>query len=222
MTRLLRPICLAVAVAILTAITVYILSYLAYPVTGVEIENARMLPETEVWDAVPDHASLLTLNSNLLENRLKTNPWVKGVEVSKNWKSGIVSVKVEERHPMLKGEVDGQEVVFSGDGSELPKLGGVELERVEVGENRLRDILNVTRSIEKNGSSVGLISGVDPRGVTAMVNGRRVIFSKDVGKLQARALPRLMEQNPDAPVFDLRSPGRVVVGDASREEESNG
>ena len=220
--KLLRPICLALAVALLTAITVYILSYLAYPVTGLKVENARMLPETEVWDAVPDHASLLTLNSGLLENRIKTNPWVKGVEVSKDWKSGIVSVEVEERSPVLKGEVGGREVVFAGDGSELPKLGGSKLKGVKLSESRLRGILDTIRSVERNGSEVGLISEVDSRGVQAVVNGRRVIFSGELEESQARALPELMEQNPDAPVFDLRSPGRVVVGEASTPQEPRG
>ncbi len=222
MIKLLRPICLAVAVALLTAITVYILSYLAYPVTGLEVENARMLPETEVWNAVPDHASLLTLNSRLLENRIEANPWVKGVKVSKDWKSGIVLVEVEERSPVLKGKIDGREIVFSEDGVELPRLGGTGLEEVKLSEDRLQDILETIQSVERNGSEVGLISEVDTRGVLAVVNGRRVIFSGGLEGAQVRALPGLMEQNPDAPVFDLRSPGRVVVGGASTSQESRG
>lgn len=222
MTRLLRPICVALAVALLTAITVYILSYLAYPVTGVEVENARMMPETEVWNEIPDHASLLTLNSKLLENRIKANPWVKGAEVSKDWQSGIVAVEVEERSPILKGNVDGRVVVYAGDGTELPGFGGTGLESVELGENRLRGILGAIRSMEGDGSDVGLVAEVGPHGTTAIVNGRPVVFSGPVGELQVEALPNLMERNPEARSFDLRSPGRVIVDGAASEAASGG
>lgn len=211
MNQVLRPLCLSVAVAVLTAITVYIVSYLAYPVTGIKVEQAHMFPQTEVWKAIPNRASLLTLNPTLLERRLKTDPWVKDIEVSKDWRSGIVAVQVEERAPILKGQVNGREVVFAADGTELPGLGGAGLESVPLDENRLEEILEAGRTLEENGVEVESVAGVGPGGVKAVVNGRRLLLSGVVEAGQARALSQIMERNPDAPAFDLRSPERVVV-----------
>lgn len=214
MSRVLRPLCLSVAVAFLTAIMVYIVAYLVYPVTGVEVEQARMLPQTEVWNAIPDRASLLTLNSALLERRLKANPWVENVNVSKGWQSGIVTVKVEERSPIVKGEINGRGSVFAADGTELPELGGTGLATVQLDPNRLEEILKAGKTLEENGVEVESIAKVSPAGVEAMVDGRRVIFSSAVEAGQAKALTEIMEKNPEAPMFDLRSPERVVVADS--------
>jgi cell division protein FtsQ len=206
---------------VLTAITVYIVSYLAYPVTGIKVERARMLPQTEVWNAVPDRASLLTLNSTLLERRLKADPWVKGVEVSKDWRSGIVTVQVEERAPILRGRINGRQAVFAADGTELPGIGGTDLKSVPLDVNRLEEILEAGKTLEENGVRVESVAGVGPGGVEVVVAGRRVVFSGAVEAGQARALPEIMEQNPEAPVFDLRSPERVVAG-ARSDKESDG
>jgi hypothetical protein len=44
------------------------------------------------------------------------------------------------------------------------------------------------------------------------VEGREVIFSGNVGERRVMALKHIMPVHPDARVFDLRSPERVVVG----------
>ncbi|MGB3633575.1 MAG: FtsQ-type POTRA domain-containing protein [Rubrobacteraceae bacterium] len=222
MTQFLRPVCVSLAVAILTAIIVYIGAYLFYPVTGIRIEGARMLPETQVWNSVPDRASLLTLNPDLLGRRLESNAWVKGVEVLKNWESGIVTVEVEERRPFLSGEVDGRKAVFAADGTELTRLGGANLPLVETNEKRLESILSSGQVLEKNGATIESIAGTGPGGVEALVNGRRVIFSDVVRDGQAETLSEVMRQNPEAPVFDLRSPERIVVEEVSVAGESEG
>lgn len=214
--------CISVAVAILTAITVYIVSYLAYPVTGIKVDQTRMLPRAEVWNAVPDRASLLTLNRTLLERRLRANPWVKDVSVSRDWESGIVTVEVEERLPVLKGEINGRETVFAADGTELPELGGAGLESVELDGNRLEEILKAGKTLVENGVEVESVTGVGPGGVEAVVEGRRVIFSSVVEDGQARALPEVMAENPEAPLFDLRSPERVVVAGSRPGKEPDG
>lgn len=215
MIGVLRPVCLSLAVAALTAVIVYIGAYLAYPVTGVQVEGARMLPETQVLNSVSDRASLLTLNRELLERRLKSNPWVEDAAVLKDWKSGIVTVEVEERRPILKSEVGGREVVYAADGTELPRLGGANLPVVGLNEKRLEKVLSSGSTLEKNGAAVDSIVGAGPGGIEARVEGRRVVFSGVVRDLQARGLPEIMRQNPDAPGFDLRSPERIVVGGAS-------
>ena len=164
MTQLVRPVCLSVAVAALTAIVVYIGAYLSYPVTGVQVEGTRMLPETRVLGSISDRASLLTLNPDLLERRIKSDPWVESVRVLKNWESGIVTVKVEERRPILRSEVGGREVVYAVDGTELPRLGGAYLPVVELNEERLENVLNSGSTLEGNDAPVDSIVGAGPGG----------------------------------------------------------
>lgn len=215
MIGVLRPLCLSLSIAALTAAVVYIAAYLAYPVTGVQVEGARMLPETKVLESVSDRASLLTLNQELLERRLKSNPWVESAVVLKDWKSGIVTVEVEERRPILKSEVDGREAVYAADGTELPRLGGASLPVVGLNEKRLEKVLSSGRALQENGAAVDSIVGAGPGGVEALVEGRRVVFSGVVADAQARGLSEIMRQNPAASDFDLRSPERIVVGGAS-------
>jgi hypothetical protein len=50
------------------------------------------------------------------------------------------------------------------------------------------------------------------------VEGRRVVFSEDVGEGQARALKEIMNEHPEAGIFDLRTAQRVVVGGPSSGE----
>lgn len=222
MTQFLRPVSVSLAVAVLTAIIVYIGAYLIYPVTGIQVEGARMLPETQVWNSVPDRASLLTLNPALLERRLESNAWVEGADVLKDWQSGIVTVEVEERRPFLSGEVGDRKAVFAADGTELPSLGGANLPLVETNEKRLESILSSGQILKRNGAAVESIAGTGPGGVEALVDGRRVIFSGVVRDGQAETLPEIMRQNPDAPVFDLRSPERIVVEEVSVTVEPGG
>ena len=90
-----------------------------------------MYPESEATDAIPDHASLLTLNDEMLKDNLESNPWVQGAVVNENWNSGIVTVQVEERRPVLDAEVDGRRFVLRltarsfRDQGERPREGGV-------------------------------------------------------------------------------------------------
>ena len=214
--EVLRSLSIAVAVAALTAATIYMVSYLAYPVTGIQVQGARMFPETLAWEAVPDRASLLTLNPALLKSKVKSNAWVESVEVRKNWDSGIVTVEVEERDAVLNAGTEGRgavfAAVFAADGTELPGLGGVDLERVEMSEDRLEGILRAGRVLESNGVALESVDGVGAGGIEATVEGRLVIFADSISEAQAKALPGIMSGNPEAPRFDLRSPERVVIG----------
>jgi len=211
--KLLRAVILSAAVAALTAVVVYAGAYLLFPVTGLEVTGARMFPESEAWQALPDHASLLTLNTGALERNIESNPWVQGAEVLKNWESGIVTVEVKERRVVLSGVVDGREMFFSADGAELPGLGGARLGRVELDAGRLEEVLGIVGALRESGAGLESVDDLGAHGVTVMVNGRRVLSSGDVGRDQARALEGVMEEHPEAPYFDLRSPGRVVVGE---------
>lgn len=210
--NLLRSICVSLAVAALTAVTVFIVSYLLVPVTGMRVEGEKMLPERAVSQAIPDHASLVTLNTWTLERKLKSNPWVEDVVVSRKWDSGIVLVQVEERRAVLDAETVGRKVVLAADGTELPGLGGADIRSVGVGEERLEEVVGAMKVLESSGVELESIEAVGSGGVRAKVGGNVVLFSGNVEPEQARALEDLMRKNPDANVFDLRSPERVVVG----------
>jgi hypothetical protein len=171
-----------------------------------------MYPEYEVVNAIPDNASLLTLNKRLLEEKVESHPWVQGAEVNENWNSGIVTVQVEERRPMLYAEVDGREIILSADGEELPGLGGASLTKLELDRDQVGEILDFANTLHRNGIRLDSIDGVDAGGIKATVAGRPVIFSRNVTDGQAEALKNVMPQHPDARVFDLRSPDRVVLG----------
>jgi hypothetical protein len=189
-----------------------LVTYLNFPVKGVRVEGAHMYPESQVVNAIPDNASLLTLNKKLLEEKVESNPWVQGAEVNENWNSGIVTVQVEERRPMLYAEVDGREIILSADGVELPGLGGASLTKLELDRDQVGEILDFANTLHRNGVRLDVINGVDAGGIRATVAGRPVVFSGDVTDGQAEALKNIMLQHPDARGFDLRSPDRVVVG----------
>jgi hypothetical protein len=216
--RFFRPLAISATVAALTALTALIVSYLLFPVTGMEVQGARMFPQSEAQKAVPSHASLLFLNTDALERKIESNPWVKGVEVIKDWESGIVTVEVEEREAVLDGDLDGRRIVLAADGTELPGLGGADLKRVELDEVQLEEILSVGKVLEENEVVLDSVDAVGAGGVEATVEGRPVLFGGEVGDGQARALKDLMKSHPDAPYFDLRSPERVVIGAEPRTE----
>jgi hypothetical protein len=210
--KFLRPVVISGAVALLTALVALTVSYLLFPVTGVEVKGARMFPEAEAWQAFPEHASLLLLNHDALERRIESNPWVKGAKVLKDWESGIVTVEVEERRPVLDGDLGVRRIVLSADGTELPGLGGAGLKRIEFDEVQLEEILRVSRVLEDNGVTLDSVNGVDAKGVDATVEGRRVLFAGNVGVGQVLALEGLIEEHTDASYLDLRTPERVVIG----------
>ncbi len=195
--------------------TVVVLSYLTLPVTGVQVAGARMFPESKAWNAVPARASLLTLNTASLEREIESNPWVKRAVVTKDWESGIVTVHVEERRVVLDAEVDGRRVILAENGAELPGPGGASLRRVELDEDQLGEILEFARVLESNGVRLDSVDEAGPGGIEASVEGRRVVFSGSVASGQAQALKGIMEEHPEARIFDLRSPERVVVGGPS-------
>ena len=171
-----------------------------------------MYPETEAADAVSNYASLLTLNERMLEQKVESNSWVQSAGVNENWKSGIVTVQVEERRPVLDAEVDGREIILSSDGQELPGLGGASLEKMELDRDQVGEILVFARTVHESGLTLDSVDGVGAGGIEATVDGRQVIFSGDVGARRVSALENIMPEHPDATVFDLRSPERVVVG----------
>jgi hypothetical protein len=201
-----------VATAAATTLILILITYLAFPVTGVRVEGARMYPESEVTDVIPDHASLLTLNEEMLKRNLESNPWVKGTEVNEDWDSGIVMIQVEERRPVLDADVDGRRFVLSADGQELPGPGGAGLERVELDRDQVGEILVFARTLHSSGLTLDSIDGAGAAGFEATVEGRDVIFSENVGERRVIALKHIMPEHPEARVFDLRSPERVVVG----------
>ncbi len=211
MTSHLRAVLISLLVALATTAAVVVVAYLSFPVTGIRVEGATMYPESDAWDAVSEHASLLTLNEERLERRVEANPWVEGAEVLEDNESGIVTVKVEERRPVLDAEVEGERRTLALDGEELPGLGGVGLARLELDEDQVGDVLRVGRVLREGGLQMESVDAAGPGGIAATVGGRRVVFAEDVSEDQAQALGDVMGRWREAAVFDLRSPGRVVV-----------
>jgi hypothetical protein len=188
-----------------------VVAYLSFPVTGIRVEGATMYPESDAWDAVSQHASLLTLNDEKLERRVEDNPWVEGAEVLEDNESGIVTVKVEERRPVLDAKVEGERKTLALDGGELQGLGGTGLARVELDEDQVGDVLRVGRVLRERGLQMESVDAAGPGGIAATVEGRRVVFAEEVSEDQVLALGEVMGRWRESAVFDLRSPGRVVV-----------
>ncbi len=218
----LRAILISVVVAVVTTAVVVIVAYLSFPVTGIRVEGATMYPESDAWDAVSQHASLLTINEENLERKVEANPWVEGAEVLKDTESGIVTVKVEERRPILDAEVEGERRTLALDGSELPGLGGASLARIELDEDQVGDVLRVGRDLREGGLRLESVDRAGPGGVVATVAGHRVVFAGDVSESQVRALRDLVVDSSESTVFDLRSTGRVVVTDDAEVGDGRG
>jgi cell division septal protein FtsQ len=208
-----------VLTAVATATVVFVTSYSCCPVTGVHVVGARMFPESVAKNAVPNRASILTLNTVSVERKIESNPWVKGAVVTKNWESGIVTVQVEERRAVLDAEVNGERVIVAADGEKLPGLGGASLGVVTLDEDQLGEVLEFAKTLESNEVGLDSVNEAGPGGIEATVEGRRVVFSGDISEAKARALESIMNENPRAGIFDLRSPQRVVVGKQREEPE---
>jgi hypothetical protein len=215
LTSHLRAIFLSIAVALATTLLVLVVAYLASPVTGIRVEGANMYSESDAWNAVSEHASLLTLNEERLERKVEANPWVEGAEVTENYESGIVTVQVEERWAVLDAEVSGERKVLALDGTELPGLGGADLSRVELDRDQVGDVLRFGRVLRENGLRMDGLEKAGAAGFEATVEGRRIVFSEGVSAKQARALREVMESHPETAVLDLRSEERVVVASGS-------
>jgi len=211
MTSHLRAVLISLLVALATTAAVVVVAYLSFPVTGIRVEGATMYPESDAWDAVSQHASLLTLNEEKLELRVEANPWVEGAEVLEDNESGIVTVKVEERRPVLDAEVEGERKTLALDGGELQGLGGTGLARVELDEDQVGDILRVGRVLREGGLQMESVDAAGPGGIAATVEGQRVVFAEEVSEDQVLALRNMMGRWRESAVFDLRSPGRLVV-----------
>ena len=210
--QLLRSISVTIALIALATIAVYIAAYFLLPIKDVQVKGNRMLPKKEVAQDIPDHTSLLTLNSQALKRNLKSNSWVKGVGVTKDWQSGIVTVEVKERHAVLSAEVGKKRIILAQDGTELPGFGGANLKTLKLDRSRLEEIVRAGKVLQRNGIELQSVDASGPGGVRASIRGHRVVFSGDIGRDQVQALVGIMKKNPKAGVFDLRSPERVVVG----------
>jgi len=214
-----RALLVSATAALLTFFLLDVVARLVFPVAGVEVSGDHVYPEGAARSAVPHGESLLTLNTRAVERRIESNPWVKVARVRKEWRSGIVAVEVEERRPVLKAEVEGRSVVFALDGTELPGTGGRELSRVELDRDQVREVLEAARTLESGGLRFEAVEEAGPGGFAARVEGRPVVFGERVSLEQARALGEIMRRHPEASYFDLRSPGRVVVGASGADVE---
>lgn len=112
---------------------------------------------------------------------------------------------------MLDVEVEGERRTLALDGGELSGLGGAGLERLELDEDQVGDVLRVGRVLKEGGLLMESVDAAGPGGIAATVEGRRVVFTDEVSGAQVRALGEVMGRWRESVVFDLRSPGRVVA-----------
>lgn len=207
------------SIAFLTigASVVLIALYLMFPLNDIRVEGNEMLPDSALLEDVPDRTNLPMIRASDLERGLNSNPWVEGVDVNKDWDSGTVVVKVKERAAALNASLtSGERVVLAEDGTRLPGLGGASLSEIEVGRVRLKEIQEGQSSLERNGVGVESVESAGGEGVELSVkgSGAKVMFSGGIGGGQARMLDELLSERSEARYFDLRTPGRVVVGPA--------
>ncbi len=198
-----------------------IVSYLLFPVEQVNVEDNQRLPEEEILQNIPERTSLIAISARSLYNDVNSNPWVEGVNVNKNWRSGTVTVQVEERNPSLNVKLqNGESVVVAEDGTRLPGLGGSSLPEVELDADRLDEVQSIQRTLDEGGVEVKSVNSVGAQGIVFSVSraegqDARVIASEDVGIGQARVLDDLLRERPEARYFDLRTPGRVIANEES-------
>lgn len=203
--------------------------YLLFPLNDIKVEGNEMIPASALLEGVPERTSLPMIRADNLERGLNSNSWVEGVSVNKDWDSGTVVVKVEERAAALNASLNQEEqVVLAEDGTRLPGLGGASLSEIEVDRVRLKEIQEGQKVLEGNGVEIESVESVGGEGVELSVegsgdsggSGSKVMFSGGIGGGQARMLEELLSERSEARYFDLRTPGRVVVGPAPGQNAS--
>lgn len=219
--RVLRTIVISVVAGTLASVAVFVGAYIAFPLEGVNLRGERMLQKSEVEGLVSKRSSLLTLNTRSLEQEIETNPWVESATVERDWRKHEVVIDVKEHRAVLLASVEGRERILASDGAALPDTGGARLSPVELERWQVPAVLESVRTLEAGGANLESVDSFGAEGITATVDGRRVILSDTVRSEQASALGEVMRQNPNSPYFDLRSPGRIVVGPEDKERDGD-
>jgi hypothetical protein len=65
--------------------------------------------------------------------------------------------------------------------------------------------------LREGGLQMESVDAAGPGGIAATVEGQRVVFAEEVSEDQVLALGTVMGRWRESAVFDLRSPGRLVV-----------
>lgn len=208
-----------VAFGALALCTLAIVSYLLFPVEQVNVEGNQRLPDEEILQNIPERTSLIAISARGLYSNVNSNPWVEGVSVNKSWRSGTVTVQVEERVPSLNVKLQsGGSVVVAEDGTRLPGLGGASLPEVELDADRLDEVQSIQRTLDEGGVEVESVNSVGAQGIVFSVSraegpDARVIASDEVGSGQVEVLDNLLRERPEARYFDLRTPERVIANE---------
>ena len=67
-------------------------------------------------------------------------------------------------------------MILAADGTRLPGLGGADLERVELDEDLVGEVVEFARVLDSNGVRLDSIDEAGPGGIEATVEGRRVVL----------------------------------------------
>ncbi|MGI8650226.1 MAG: cell division protein FtsQ/DivIB [Rubrobacter sp.] len=201
----------SVAAGVVAAATIFVGAYVAFPLESVSVEGTEMLPKSKVEQLVSSRTSLLTLNAASLKEEIEASPWVEDATISRDWQKREVIVDVDERVAVLRASVDGKTEILASDGASLPGDGDMDLPVVELESWQTSEVLAVARAIEDGGAGLESVDSVGVEGISATVAGRKILLSDSVKTEQIEALGDVFRENPEAAVFDLRSPGRIIV-----------
>lgn len=215
-TRILGTTLVSVVAGMVAAAAIFIAALVAFPLESVSVRGTSEVPKSDIERLVSTRSSLLTLNTDSLEADIEGNPWVEGATVGRDWRKREVVVDVDERVAVLRVSVDGDVRVLASDGTALPGDGAKELPVVELQGWEVATILQAAEAVEGGGGDLESVDSVGEEGITATVAGRSVLLSEIVEVAQIEALGEVFRENPeDEAVFDLRSPGRVIVSGGS-------
>jgi hypothetical protein len=127
-------------------------SSLFYP-EEVEVQGLRFLNSDELKEAaqVDPESSVITMDTDAIEARLRTNPWISNVSVSTSFPSGV-QIEVTERTPAIRVETDGPDWVASSDGK---WLGTIERDASEI-----QDPSGTVSPVNTEGLSIIPVAGI--------------------------------------------------------------
>ncbi|MFJ9623610.1 cell division protein FtsQ/DivIB [Streptomyces sp. NPDC101181] len=217
---------IAVAAALLTAFTVWVL----YGSSWLRVEQVRtsgvdVLTRAEVEEAAatPVGAPLVSVDTGAMERRLRQKlPRIDTVDVARSWPHGI-SLKVTERKPVLLVEKGGRFVEVDAEGVRFATV-----DRAPKGVPLLELTPDPSASLRRFGEQGLLrqavrVAGDLPAGVAkdtrvvrvssydaislVLTGDREVLWgSGEDGPAKARVLTALMKAAPKAGQFDVSAP----------------
>lgn len=119
----------------------------------ITITGNFLLEEQEILVNLPQkgQANFYKTPNNHFEEIIKENPWIKDVNVSKNFISRTVDLEIIERRPLFRTVTDSQIEIISEDGKVIPDRSGLSGANVPfvTGNNDQRELLLLIEHIKE-------------------------------------------------------------------------